>query len=159
MWIYRQSTYVQIFRSYISPNQNIWSQMLSKNCRNSPNRQTKIFVAKRFQHSPDSARFPESGDKFAKMATLVRSSGLTIDLLATGRAMWHIRPYRKEAVCSHKCWMDQKLLQSILVKWTLSLLAALSFPYRVNCGQNYPYLCYTRAPQTMGRDPVCGREM
>ena len=42
--------YVQIFRSYISSNQNIWSQMISKIARNSSNRQTKIFAAKRFQN-------------------------------------------------------------------------------------------------------------
>ena len=41
------SRYVQIYRSYISPNQNICNQTLS-----------------------NFARFPESGDKFANMATL-----------------------------------------------------------------------------------------
>jgi len=64
----------------------------AKNARNSPNRQTKIFAAKRFQHLPD---FQKSGDKFAKMATLVRPSGLTIGLLATGGEMRHIRRYLK----------------------------------------------------------------
>jgi len=55
-----------------------------KNARNSPNRQTKIFAAKRFQHLPDFQKF---GDKFAKMTTLVRRSALTIGLLATGGEM------------------------------------------------------------------------
>jgi len=32
---------VQIYKSYISPNQKFWSQMLSKIARNSPSQQTK----------------------------------------------------------------------------------------------------------------------
>ena len=47
------SKYMQIYRSSISPNNKIWSQMLSKNARNSPKSPNKMFVAKCFQNSPD----------------------------------------------------------------------------------------------------------
>jgi len=65
------SKYVQIYRSYISPNHKIWGQMLSKIARNSPKRQTKIFVAKRFQNSQDFRNLATNSPKWQPCAGLL----------------------------------------------------------------------------------------
>jgi len=55
-----------MYRSYISLNQKFEAKYFQTITRNSLNRQTKIFVAKRFQNWS-----PDSGDKLASTATLL----------------------------------------------------------------------------------------